>query len=148
MACQLGMLDPGCQGRGSKFGIFSAGCASRLARELLRTRWGPGDQIRGGREWDQISWESKGSDDHIPPKCHTFAKKLPALLLMDFFLPPWFLKNPLVRPYFLGGWHRGGVSLDSHDTILREVERKLPVKTGDIQSTYCCNDLDIPSCLT
>ena len=25
------------------------------------------------------------------------------------------VNSPLIRPYFLGGWHRGGVPLDSHE---------------------------------
>ena len=27
------------------------------------------------------------------------------------------LNNPLIRPYFLGGWHGGGVAFDSHGLI-------------------------------
>ena len=31
------------------------------------------------------------------------------------------VNSPLIRPYLLGGWHRGGVPLDSHDFCLLAV---------------------------
>ena len=78
--------DPGCQGRGSKFGIFSSGCVSRLAGELLRTRWGaPGSDPYGNVR------------DQIPPKCHTFAKKSPAFF-WSTMIPKNNQNNPLVWP--------------------------------------------------
>ncbi len=65
-----------------------------------------------------FSWESKGTPPMPPPQEI-------AGLIKGLWSPPLSLNaKALIRPYFLGGWHRGA-PLDSHDSWKHPSSSKL-----------------------
>ena len=106
--------DPGCFFRGSL--VLPLGT---LPCNKAESSTGPGHRhmVRALEGVFHGSWESKGIHPMPPTHPENWALIRPYKGMM-------VVNNPLIRPYFLGGWHWGGSGpLDFHEWRFGECER-------------------------